>query len=368
MGGLLSMVTVGSLVYMIIEGPHFGWGTAAIAAAVVAALGLVAFVAWELHHPRPLVNLGLFRDRAFAGAALAVLLFFLAAFGTIYYATQYLQFVLGYDALETGVRLLPLAGAVFAGAALTGRLTPRLGLKPVVVTGMLLGTAGVLLLTRVGDGSTYADFLPTLLLLGAAIGLSTAPCTDTIMGAFPEAELGVGGGINDTALELGGSLGIAVLGSVLATSYKDTLTGTVAGHLPSAALHSATESIGGAQAVAQRVARSAGAQQAQALIAAADHAFGHAVAHTSLVGGLVLAVGTMLVALVLPRRTSLDGREPDAHGGGALVPPPVVGHQAEREAVDLATAAGLDVQRRRIAGDPLVRLHHDLLQRHLGAR
>ena len=93
---------------------------------------------------------------------LAVLFFFLGAFGAIYYATQHLQFVLGYNALSTGVRLLPLAGAVFVGAALTNRLTPRLGMKLVVVLGMALGTAAILLLARVGDGADYSDFLPTL--------------------------------------------------------------------------------------------------------------------------------------------------------------------------------------------------------------
>jgi predicted MFS family arabinose efflux permease len=175
LGGLLSMVTVGALVYMIIEGPHFGWGRNAITAAVVAAAGLAAFVAWELRCPHPMLNLGKFRDRAFTGAALAVLLFFFGAFGTLYYVTQHLQFVLGYSPLATGGRLLPLAGAVFAGAALTGRLTPRLGIKPVVLTGMVLGTAGIFLLTGVGDGSGYAGFLPTLILLGVAIGLSAAP-------------------------------------------------------------------------------------------------------------------------------------------------------------------------------------------------
>jgi hypothetical protein len=117
---------------------------------------------------------------------------------------------------------------------------------------MALGTAGIFLLTRVSDGTGYAGFLPTLILLGVAIGLSAAPATDVIMGALPEAELGVGCGTNDTAVELGGALGIAVLGSVLATTYKSTLGAALAGaHLPAAALSTAKDSIGGALAVAQ---------------------------------------------------------------------------------------------------------------------
>jgi hypothetical protein len=182
-GGLLSVVTVGALVYAIIEGPHFGWHTGAITAAAIGATGLVAFVTWEVRHPSPILNVRKCRDRAFSGSVLAVLLFFL-------------------------------------GAALTGMLTPNLGMKPVVVTGMAVGTRAILLLSRIGDGSTYSAFVPTLALLGLAIGLSTSPCTDLIMGSFPEDELGVGGGINDTAVEFGGSLGIAVLGSVLATTRR----------------------------------------------------------------------------------------------------------------------------------------------------
>jgi EmrB/QacA subfamily drug resistance transporter len=299
-GGLLSVIFLASLVYMIIEGPRFGWGTSAITAAVISATGLAAFVGWELRHPRPILDVRRFGHRAFAGANLAVTLFFLAAFGSIYYLTQHLQFVLGYGPLATGVRLLPLAGAVFAGAAITGLLTPRVGMKVTVVLGMALGTTGILLLTRVHDGSGYTAFLAPLLLLGVAIGLSVSPCTDAIMGAFPEKQLGVGGAVNDTSLELGGSLGIAILGSILAGSYTSGLTSAVGGRLPAPARDAAGESVGGALAVAQKVAATAGPERARLLVGAADHAFTHAVAHTSLVGGVILGVGTVIVALLLP--------------------------------------------------------------------
>lgn len=318
-GGLLSILFLASLVYMIIEGPRFGWGTGAVTAAVLAAVGLAGFVAWELRHPRPILDVRRFGDRAFAGANLAVLLFFLAAFGSIYYLTQHLQFVLGYGPLATGVRLLPLAGAVFAGAAATGVLTPRLGMKTTVLVGMALGTAGILLLTRVGDGSGYADFLAPLLLLGAAIGLSVSPCTDAIMGAFPDEQLGVGGAVNDTSLELGGSLGIAILGSVLAGSYTTGLNSAVAGRLPARAADAAGESVGGALAVAQKISATAGPRQAAALVRAADHAFAHAVAHTSLVGGVILGAGTVLVALLLPNRRRTTPSVPE-HAAGERVP------------------------------------------------
>ncbi|MEU2266309.1 DHA2 family efflux MFS transporter permease subunit [Streptomyces olindensis] len=344
-GGLLSVMWIAALVYMIIEGPHFGWGAEAITAAVVAGAGLVAFVVWELRHPRPLLDVRRFTDRRFAGSNLAVALFFLAVFGAFYYLTQHLQFVLGYDALDTGVRMLPLAGAVFVGSALTGYLTPRVGMKWTVTAGMVGGTAALALLTQVDSGSSYGDFVAPLVVLGLAIGLALSPCTDAIMGAFPESELGVGGAVNDTSLELGGSLGIAVLGSLLATSYSGHLSDATAGsELPASSLETAQDSVGAGYAVAQGIgdkarqlaeqaAHASDPQQAERLKAQAGQlvdgarqmadavgsSFADAVAHTSLVGAVVLGVGTVIVALLLPGRDKpaaepAEDREPESAG------------------------------------------------------
>ncbi|MFI9647481.1 MFS transporter [Streptomyces sp. NPDC052040] len=344
-GGALSVVWVGALVYMIIEGPHFGWGAKAVTAAVVAGLGLALFIVWELRHPRPVLDVRRFVNRRFAGSNLAVALFFLSVFGAFYFLTQHLQFVLGYDALQTGVRMLPLAGAVFVGSALTGYLTPRVGMRITVTAGMVGGTAALALLTRIDAASTYGDFVLPLVILGLAIGLALSPCTDAIMGAFPESELGVGGAVNDTSLELGGSLGIALLGSVLANSYSSHLKDAASGsRLPAHALSTAQDSVGAGLAVAQGVgdkarqlaeqaAHAHNAQQAAQLKAQAEQlahgarqmadavgsSFADAVAHTSLVGAVILGVGTVLVGVLLP---------------GKAAPAPVEEHNEERELVD----------------------------------
>ncbi|MFE5286017.1 MFS transporter [Nocardia sp. NPDC056611] len=301
-GGGLSVVAVASLVYMIIEGPRNGWHASAVSAGILAVLAAAAFVAWELRHPNPMLDVRKFRDRSFAGANLAVLLFFLAAFGAIYYITQHLQFVLGYDALATGVRLLPLAAAVFVGSAITGVLTPKLGLRAMVVAGMAVGTAALVILIRVDAESGYANFAWPLMLLGLAIGLSVSPATDTIMDAFPERLLGVGGAVNDTSVELGGTLGIAVFGSLLASSYREEVSPLVAGRLPGDAAAAVQDSIGGALIVAKHAADAGMREQAAELISAADTAFAHAVSHTSLIASVVLAVGTVVVAVLLPGR------------------------------------------------------------------
>ncbi|WP_330326647.1 MFS transporter [Streptomyces pseudovenezuelae] len=318
-GGLLSIVSVGSLIYAAIEGPHAGWGVGPVTAAVVAGVGLVAFVAWELRHPHPMLNVRMFALRPFTGSMLAVMFFFFGMFAVIYYATQFLQFVLGYGALDTGVRLLPLGGAVFLGSALTGLLTPKLGVRVMVVTGMTVGTAGMFLLTQIDKGSTYGDFLAPLMMLGLALGLSISPATDTIMGSFPESELGVGGGVNDTALELGGALGIAVLGSLLGTAYRDELTDLVGNRLPAEAMETAKDSVGAGLAVAQRVAQDpfAGPQQAQAAVDAVHQAFAHGVAQTSLIGGIVMAAGTLIILAVLPGRRGFAKKDAEPGAGTA---------------------------------------------------
>jgi EmrB/QacA subfamily drug resistance transporter len=315
-GGLLSIVSVGTLIYAAIEGPHSGWGAGPVTAAVVAAAGLAAFIAWELRHPHPMLDVRKFAQRPFSGSMLVVLFFFFGMFAVLYYSTQFMQFVLGYDALDTGLRLLPLAGGVFLGSAVTGTLTPKLGVKTIVVTGMAVGTAGMFLLTQIDKGSTYGDFVAPLMMLGFALGLSISPATDTIMGSFPESELGVGGGVNDTALELGGALGIAVLGSLLGTAYRDELTDLVGNRLPAPAMEIAKDSVGGGLAVAERFAQdpSAGPQQAQALVDAVHQAFAHGVAQTSLIGGIIMAAGTLIVLAVLPGRRGFarTSAEPEA--------------------------------------------------------
>lgn len=299
-GGALSVTGLAALVYMIIEGPHSGWPTSAVVAGILAVGSLAGFVAWELRQENPMLDIRKFGNRAFAGANLAVLLFFLATFGAIYYITQHLQFVLGFDPLETGIRLLPLAGAVFLGAAVTGVLTPRLGVRVMVVAGMLLGVASLACMIAIDADSGYGAFIAPLMLLGGAIGLSVSPSTDTIMGSFPDRLLGVGGAVNDTSIELGGSLGIAILGSILAGTYATKTDLLADSGLPPEGVEAAQDSIGGAGIVADRLAEAGLPQQAAELLAVANDAFAQAVSHTSAITAVVLGIGTLVVAALLP--------------------------------------------------------------------
>ncbi|MFH8499834.1 DHA2 family efflux MFS transporter permease subunit [Streptomyces coeruleorubidus] len=341
-GGLLSVVWIAALVFTLIEAPH-GWDAKAVTGTVIGVVGLVAFALWELHHPHPLLDLRRFANRAFTGANIAVVLFLLAVFGAFYYLTQHLQFVLRYDALETGIRMLPLAGAVFAGSVLTGYLTPRIGMKATIVAGMAAGMTALALLTQVDKSSSYGDFVAPLLGLGLGIGLALSPCTDVIMGAFPEEELGVGSAVNDTSQELGGAIGIAILGSLLSTSYSSGLSDATAdSELPADALSRAQDSVAAgygvaegigdqARQLAEQAARATDPQQAaqlkeqagqlahgaQQMADAVGSSFADAVAHTSLVGAAILGVGAVSVAFLLPGngRTAETGAESEPKPG-----------------------------------------------------
>lgn len=315
LGGLLSVLAVSTVVYAIIEGMHFGWSVGPTYFAVVGVLSIGAFIAWELRHPNPLLDVRAFRSRVLSGAVLAVLLFFLVTFGAIYYVAQYLQFVLEFGPVSTGVHLLPLAVAVFVGSGITQWLTPKVGMKYTVSAGMVVGTLSVVSMLGIDTTATYMDFVPALSLLGIGIGLSVSPCTDAIMGEFPDNKLGVAGGLNDTALELGGSLGIAILGSVLATTYRGGIVDFLAGFpgkgpdgQPTAqaaqAIEASGDSVAGAVIVADILRENPFLSgYADNLQANAVSSFVGAVTHTSLIATVVFALGAVIVGVLLPAPT-----------------------------------------------------------------
>jgi EmrB/QacA subfamily drug resistance transporter len=315
-GGLLSVLTIGTLVYATIDGFHSGWGPLPLTAAAVAVVGIGAFVVWELRHENPLVNLRALKDRKVGGAALVITLLFFTAFGAVFYVSQYYQSVLGYGPFETGLGLVPLAVTVTVGSLLSSRLMPRLGGRWLITGGLIAAAAAVLLLTQVDGHSGSAVFLIALGLLGFGIGLSEPPATDAIMGGFGDDELGAAGGLNDTAIEFGGSLGIAVLGSILATTYSADARPTMGTFdltaLPEAArtqvtalLDSAGDSVGAAAVVAEHLGREQLTMPlATAVKDAAGDAFAAAVQSASWVAGAVLLVGGVVAATILPNRRS----------------------------------------------------------------
>ncbi len=294
-GLALSSLGVLALVFTVIEAPEYGWLAArTLVGFLAAATLLVGFVVFEARSREPLLDVRLFRNARLSAASLAVTLSFFALFGFIFLITQYFQVLRGYGAFEAGVRLLPVALSTGAAAVIGTMLAVRVGNKAVVATG--LGVAAVMFAwTSQVDGDTsYLEIAAQMVLLGIGMGFTSAPATESIMGAVPEANAGVGSGVNDTTRELGGTLGVAVIGSVFASLYASAFD-DAAGTLP---VGPASDSIGAAFAVADQLGGAPGA----VLREVASSGFYDGLAAGCLVAAGVCAVGAMVVAVLLPSR------------------------------------------------------------------
>ena len=235
-GAALSIVGLMSLVYGIIEGPTEGWTSTKILTAFgIAIVVLGAFALWESRSSHPMLNLTVFENARFTAASLGLMLIFFAMFGATFLLTQYLQSIMGFSALKAGAALLPWAGVMLVVAPLSARLTERVGTKLVVGTGLSFATLSLLLMSTLpAENISYVtDVLPRLFLLAIGMGLVMAPATESIMGSLPRAKAGVGSAMNDTTRQVGGALGVAVVGSVMLSVYGGRVGNALtAAHVP----------------------------------------------------------------------------------------------------------------------------------------
>jgi EmrB/QacA subfamily drug resistance transporter len=216
-GAALSALGLFALVWAFIEGPNRGWTDGLILGAFGAAAVLgVAFVLWELRRTEPMLDPRLFRLRGFTAGSLSVFVQFFAAFGVIFVLLQFLQLVLGYSPLAAGAALAPMALMMIAVAPRVPRLVERVGVRPVGPVGLGLMAVGLVIISTMDRGSSYWHLLAGGLVLGLGMALAATPATTAIVESLPEDKQGVASAVNDAAREVGGALGIAVLGSVLA--------------------------------------------------------------------------------------------------------------------------------------------------------
>lgn len=296
LGAVLSIAGLVTLVYAIIEAPARGWTDPLVLTAFgLAAVLIAVFLWWETRTNHPMLRLSFFENPRFSAASVAITLVFFAMFGTVFLLTQYLQFVLGFSPLEAGFRVMPIATMIVA-APLSARFTERFGTKRVVTTGLVIVASAMAIMASITVDSGYGQVALALVILGAGMGTAMAPATDSIMGSLPLAKSGVGSAMNDTTRQIGGALGVAILGSVLASSYASAMAPVVA-NLPAEAATVAGDSVGGAAAVASQIG-AAGAP----LLEAASSAF---------IGGMEIAVwvaagvallGAVVTGLFLPAR------------------------------------------------------------------
>jgi EmrB/QacA subfamily drug resistance transporter len=221
-GGMLVTGGLSSLVYAITQAGQDGWLAGRTVGFFVAGIVLLAgFIAWEQRHPEPLMRLGILRIRTVSGANVAGFILGTATFSMFLMLTLYMQQVLGYSAMKTGVAYLAVAGTAILWSAVAAQLVTRVGVKPVLVAGMVTLTAGLLYFTQVSVGGSYlGDLLPGFLLIGIGLGFSFVPISIAALAGVQPAEAGLASGLINTSQQIGGALGIAAL-STIASSWTD---------------------------------------------------------------------------------------------------------------------------------------------------
>ncbi|HTW05017.1 MAG TPA: MFS transporter, partial [Streptosporangiaceae bacterium] len=298
-----TVLVAGSLVAIvdaIIEAPDRGWAAPATLAELAAGLVVLGvFCWWELRIPHPLIDLRIFTSRAFTTAAASVTVIFFALFGSLFLLTQYLQLVHGYSPLSAGVRALPFAAAMGALSPLSPVLAGRLGPRVVVPAGLGLMGLGLLDLSTAGVHTGYPALAIAVAVMGAGMGLVMAPASSVIMTTVPARQAGAGSAINDTIREVGGALGVAIVGSLAAAAYRSRLAGVlIAHHVPGSVSRVATGSVAAADAVGRQIGGRPGGE----LVGAAHNAFVSAMGLGIRVAAAVALVSAAAAVFALPRR------------------------------------------------------------------
>jgi EmrB/QacA subfamily drug resistance transporter len=307
-GAVLSTIGVVSVVYGLIQAPTNGWGSGiTLGAFALGAVMLVAFGLWEKHHDEPMLDISYFKNPAFSTGTGGMVLVFMAMYGVMFLITQYFQLVLNYSALSAALRLMPLALIMLIVAPLTPRIIARFGANRTVAVGMSLVALGLLLFRGLTPTTAYWYVVVAIIPLTTGIAMTMAPMTAAIMSAVPARRAGSGSAMNDATRELGAALGIAVLGSIAAARYSNSL-------------HHATDHLSSAQQAASKGSLAGAQQTASSLRPAADHAL-TAAANNAFVDGIHLAVtvGAIMALFAaacvlkwLPRNLSHEG---PMHGG-----------------------------------------------------
>jgi len=300
-GLVLSAAGVGLIIWAIIEAPTWGWTSPWILAGLIGGIAvLIIFALVERRLAHPMLDVLLFKNARFTAASLSVTTAFFALFGFIFLITQFLQLVQGYSPLQAGIRTLPFAIATGIMSPLAIVLMHRFGSKAIVTLGLLVMAAGfVMAATIKTDSSYFGIVIISMVTIAAGLGLATSPATESIMGALPPEQAGAGAAVNDTTREFGGTLGVAIVGSVFLSIYgAKVIDGYRSLGLPAQYESVVRESMGGGLSVAGQLPEGPGAQLAMMV----KSAFIEGLSRGSLVAAAVVVVGAIVALRFLPAR------------------------------------------------------------------
>jgi EmrB/QacA subfamily drug resistance transporter len=308
-GVALSTIALAALVSAIIQGPSWGWlDTRTLTGFAIAVVFAVIFIRWERGQRDPMLDVLLFKNARFSAASGAITAAFFALFGFIFLVTQYFQFVRGYGTLSSGLRTLPVAFSI-AFAAITGtRLAVKYGNRAVVATGLTLLSIAFFWIAIFMDRSyPYELIVLNMIVMGLGIGFTTAPATESIMGAVSKEKAGQGSGVNDATREVGGTLGVAVIGSVYASMYASQLDSSTAWQtVPAELLKQAEDGVGIALGVAEGSRQTLGDDVVVQLQSDVIEAFIRGLSIGCVVAGAVTLLGAAAAARFLPARPSVQ--------------------------------------------------------------
>ncbi len=290
-GAVLSVVGLVGLVFGIIEGPESGWGhPLTIGAFAVAAASFAIYLWWERRVTYPLLDPNYFRIPRFGLGSLTITIAFLAMFGMFFLLTLYLQFVLGYSPLGAALRLLPFSVIMIAVAPRSPMLTARFGTGRVVAAGFLVQSIGFGLAAFLDTDTGYLFLLAAVAPMALGMALLMPPTTNAIVNSLPQDKAGVASAVNDTTREVGGAVGIALLGTLATEGYQSGMAG-VTDQLPPELAEAAEDSVGAANQIGQQLDPAIGVP----LIEAANRAY---VDGISVAFGITAAVGLIMAAVI----------------------------------------------------------------------
>lgn len=300
-GAVFSATGIGFLTYGIIHGGEQGWSAPSVLIPLgIGVVALIGFALWELRQKHPLLDVRLFRNRWFSTGALAVTAQFLAQLGFLFVAMQYLQLILGFSPLQSALGFIPLAVAVIPMSQLAPVLMKKFGAKPVMLAGLTLLAVGLAAMSRLTVDSTYPRFLGALLVFGVGVAWTATPATTAITSALPRAKQGVASAVNDTTRELGSALGVAIVGTIYASSYRTAITPATE-NLPERAREAVLSSPAAGIHVAEQ-----GGSQGTAIIAQIEQAFMAGATDAMRVVAILLAGVAIAVAILAPRRMPVE--------------------------------------------------------------
>lgn len=295
-GGVLSAIAIFGIVYGITEAPSVGIADALVATSLIMGIAaLVSFVVWEIRTRTPMLDMALFKNRGFAVSSLVLTLVFLAMSGVFFSMSQLMQLILGYTPLESSLLTIPLMLPMMFISPLVPNVVKLVGARTVISVGLVLTAIAFVIMSTWTQDMTYWHLFGTMAVMMLGITFAMTPGTTILMASVPRNRSGMGSAMNDTTRELGGALGVAVLGAILSATYEDKIRET-ASQFPS----QVSDALESSLAVALKVSEKLG-PAADTVANSAKDAFMNGMSHAAVIAAIIIFISAIIAFVGLPK-------------------------------------------------------------------